>query len=264
MSDLLARTVAASLVLGEDPAFRQRLVDALERLDPGLRVGSWCQLQEWKVDLDDPADEHRHVSHLYALHPGGRISPAETPELAEAVKVSLRARGDGGTGWSKAWKINFWARLLDGDHAHLMLHELLRHSTLPNLWDTHPPFQIDGNFGATAGVAELLLQSRRNGDTSAVHVLPALPSAWPHGSVRGLRARGGLTLDIWWTAGSPTKVGFEADRDLDLRLRSSLFDPGEYHLVEAATRQPVPHCREKDEVQLKVRAGVRHEAYLAG
>ncbi|MEV5981392.1 glycoside hydrolase family 95 protein [Streptomyces sp. NPDC052114] len=218
--DLLTNTLEAARILGDTPAFRAELEKALERLDPGLRVGSWGQLQEWKADLDDRTDDHRHVSHLYALHPGRRIEPGS--EWAEAAKVSLRARGDGGTGWSKAWKINFWARLRDGDHAHKMLGEQLKSSTLPNLWDTHPPFQIDGNFGATSGVVEMLLQSQHD----TIEILPALPAAWPAGSVRGLRARGGATLDIAWVSGRATRIVLKASRTRELTLRSDLFGGG--------------------------------------
>ncbi|MFF3641505.1 glycoside hydrolase N-terminal domain-containing protein [Streptomyces sp. NPDC002564] len=218
--DLFTNTLEAARVLGDAPAFRAELEKTLRALDPGLRVGSWGQLQEWKTDLDDRADDHRHVSHLYALHPGRQIEPGS--KWADAAKVSLTARGDGGTGWSKAWKINFWARLHDGDHAHKMLGEQLKSSTLPNLWDTHPPFQIDGNFGATSGIVEMLLQSQH----TAIEILPALPATWPEGSVRGLRARGGATLDIDWSSGRATRITLTATRTRELTLRSDLFGGG--------------------------------------
>jgi len=217
--DLFTNVSEAAKHLG-DEAFGREVDAALAKLDPGLRIGSWGQLQEWKDDWDDPKDDHRHVSHLFALHPGHQVSPLTTPAFAEAARVSLTARGDGGTGWSKAWKINFWARLLDGDHAHKMLSEQLRQSTLPNLWDTHPPFQIDGNFGATTGVTEMLLQSQ-NGE---IHILPALPRAWPSGSVRGLRARGDVTVGICWSNGEADSVTMIASRTGFVRLRSKLFD----------------------------------------
>ncbi|MFE6175523.1 glycoside hydrolase N-terminal domain-containing protein [Streptomyces sp. NPDC056464] len=229
--DLFTNTLEAARTLGDAPDFRRRVEAALDRLDPGLRIGSWGQLQEWKQDLDDPADTHRHVSHLFALHPGRQIEPGSA--WAQAAKVSLTARGDGGTGWSKAWKINFWARLRDGDHAHRMLGEQLKSSTLPNLWDTHPPFQIDGNFGATSGVVEMLLQSQHD----VIEVLPALPAAWPTGSVRGLRARGGATVDIEWTDGRATRIAVTASRSRELTLRSDLFEAGQLTFKAVAGRR---------------------------
>lgn len=224
--DLFTNVSAAAKKLGDD-TFGREIDGALAKLDPGLRIGSWGQLQEWKEEWDDPKDDHRHVSHLFALHPGHQISPGSTPEFAKAARVSLTARGDGGTGWSKAWKINFWARLLDGDHAHKMLAEQLRQSTLPNLWDTHPPFQIDGNFGATAGVAEMLLQSQND----EIHILPALPGAWPSGSVRGLRARGDATIGVCWSNRLPDSVAIAAGRTAPLVLRTTLFD-GSFSLTD--------------------------------
>ena len=152
----------------------------------GLRIGKHGQLQEWKADLDDMKDDHRHVSHLFALHPGRAIDPVKNPELAAAARATLDARGDASTGWSRAWKINFWARLRDGDRAHKLLEGLLRDSTLPNLWDTHPPFQIDGNFGAAAGMIEMLLQSQ-NGE---INILPAAAEGLEQGQrQRHSRAR---------------------------------------------------------------------------
>jgi alpha-L-fucosidase 2 len=190
-----------------------------EALDSGLRIGSWGQLQEWKEDLDDPQNQHRHVSQMYALHPGADIDPLHDEALAEAARTILNARGDGGTGWSKAWKINFWARLGDGDHAHRLLSEQLAGSTLPNLFDTHPPFQIDGNFGATAGIAEMLVQSH----LGAIRILPALPAAWPNGSVTGLRARGAVRVDFFWADGAVTEISVTPDRAGELDIRSPLF-----------------------------------------
>ncbi|MBE1489381.1 glycosyl hydrolase family 95 catalytic domain-containing protein [Plantactinospora soyae] len=253
--ELFTNTVEAAGIVGGDAAFRQEVRAALDKLDPGIRVGSWGQLQEWKEDLDNPGDQHRHVSHLFALHPGAQISALKDPELAAAAKVSLNARGDGGTGWSKAWKINFWSRLLDGDHAHKMLTEQLRQSTLANLWDTHPPFQIDGNFGATSGIAEMLLQSQ----TGEVQILPALPSAWPTGSVSGLRARGDLTVDTSWSGGAATEVAVTAGRDGPVTLRSPLF-AGPYRLVDATTGKRVNPDGNGDRATFTARKGHRYVA----
>jgi alpha-L-fucosidase 2 len=252
VGQLFANVVASADVLG-DPDFGAEVGKALDRLDPGARIGSWGQVQEWKEDWDDPTNEHRHVSQLFALFPGNGIGVLKTPELAEAAKTSLTARGDGGTGWSKAWKVNFWARLLDGDHAHRMLAEQLVDSTTANLWDTHPPFQIDGNFGATAGMAEMLLQSQ----DGVVHVLPALPGEWPTGSYTGLRARGDITVDARWSDGAAREIALTTGQDGPVTVRGTLFRE-DFQVVDALTGQEVPVRVDGDAATFTGRAGHRY------
>ena len=234
VADLFENTAAAARILKDKP-FEQRIVDALAKLDRGLRIGKWGQLQEWKPDLDDAKDDHRHVSHLFALHPGRAIDPEKNEDLAAAARKTLDARGDASTGWSRAWKINFWARLRDGDRAHKLLAGLLSESTLPNLWDTHPPFQNDGNFGATAGRIEMLVQSQND----EIVILPALPQAWKQGSVDGVRARGDVTVNIKWDACGATSIQLSTGRDGALKLRSSLFKK-EYVIESAKPRRIGP------------------------
>jgi alpha-L-fucosidase 2 len=217
--NLFANTIEAARLLSIDHEFAAQLSELKEKIAPN-QIGQYGQLQEWLEDKDDPTNEHRHVSHLWGLHPGSEIHPLTTPELAEACKVTLAHRGDGGTGWSRAWKINFWARLLDGDHAFLLLRNLMvpsitsdtdyrdRGGLYFNLFCSHPPFQIDGNFGATSGINEMLHQSHLRNQSGEYYqdILPALPSALPSGTISGIKGRGGFEFSITWNDGKLENV----------------------------------------------------------
>lgn len=221
--DLWHAVIRSSEILGEDADYAAHLKSRLTELPP-MQVGRWGQLQEWMFDWDNPDDQHRHVSHLYGLFPSNQISPYRTPELFDAARTSLIHRGDPSTGWSMGWKVCLWARLLDGDHAYklitdqltLVRNEKKKGGTYPNLFDAHPPFQIDGNFGCTAGIAEMLMQSYDD----FIYLLPALPSVWKEGEVKGLVARGGFELDITWKEGKVSRLVVKSRLGGNCRLRS--------------------------------------------
>jgi alpha-L-fucosidase 2 len=225
--DLFNNSIAAAQTLGQDKESIKRWRNILAQLPP-MQIGRNHQLQEWMDDWDDPLDHHRHISHLYGLYPSNQISPLRTPGLFNAARVTLEERGDPSTGWSMNWKINFWARMLDGDRALRLINEQIkpagegkeefsqRGGTYPNMFDAHPPFQIDGNFGFTAGIAEMLAQSQ----DGAVFLLPALPQAWPKGEVKGLVMRGGFVVSMRWNNGEITQLSIQSRLGGNLRVRS--------------------------------------------
>jgi alpha-L-fucosidase 2 len=236
---LFGEVIAASKILNTDADLRAQLTTMRGQIAP-LAIGQYGQLQEWLEDKDDPKNQHRHVSHLWAVYPGSEITPYGSPDLFQAARQSLIYRGDAATGWSMGWKINLWARFLDGDHAYKILQNLITPASdvkpakaglFVNMFDAHPPFQIDGNFGATAGIAEMLLQSddpygtptsltpAQSGEAGLIHLLPALPSAFPNGKVSGLRARGGFDVSIEWSAGKLVKAVITPRESKPLKVR---------------------------------------------
>lgn len=243
--DVFSNAIRAAEILDEDPDFVSELKAKRKRLPP-MQIGQYGQLQEWIKDWDNPGDKHRHISHLYGLHPSNQISPFKNPELFSAAEQTLKFRGDKSTGWSMGWKVNFWARLLNGERAYDLIKTQLtlvedgteEGGTYPNLLDAHPPFQIDGNFGCTAGIAEMLMQSH----DEAIHLLPALPEDWNQGSIKGLKARGGFEVDMNWQENELQEVKIKSGFGgvCRIRLESKLFDEDGNELPNASGDNPNP------------------------
>ena len=224
--ELYTNVIDAAAVLHTDTAYTRQLKEALKQLPPH-QISRKGYLMEWLEDYEETDIHHRHVSHLYGLHPGNQISLVKTPELAEACRQTLNRRGDGGTGWSRAWKINFWARLGDGNRAYSLLRNLLHPAyapttpsqhgsgTFPNLFCSHPPFQIDGNWGGTSGISEMLLQSQ----DGFINLLPAIPDSWTEGRFYGFKVRGGATVSLEWKDGKPQRVEITGGWNPDITLK---------------------------------------------